>query len=382
MNKTFPSSNKFLKGLFVLFFFFQPFRDLRFISFLSFQDILMTISLVIMFFTRQLRFSNYRISIYTLISCILISLTTMQYSVNHAENLLNTGKVFFAYGLVSCYLINFAQEHRDYLRLASYGLTSGLAVTIFFSIIESQNSASAERLIGFSGHTNYLAFSGIMCISLVLFFETSKLHLQFFRIIGVTLGLITTILTTSNTAILALFVVILLKFSGNRFRILTIPFVGLTSLFAFKTFSIFEDARQRLEGAITQRYSYSVGGLGNNSLQDRIYTSLASLERISSNPFFGYGLDLDGRITSTGIETHNYLLLSWQTGGIFFLIFQLVITFILCQRALERPFNKQIICIYLCIFAFLNSEPWIYERSITCFIFLVYFHKRYKRPVS
>lgn len=374
--------DRYLTFIFFLFFFFQPLRDLRFVSFLALQDVILILGLLISISFKKLKLLDYRLSLFTIFSCLLISITTKQYSLNYSENFLNTGKVLVAYGIVSFYIMVFVQQHSNHLRIATYGITFGVALTLIFSFRDFLITSDNTRLVGFSGHANYLAFSGTVCFILAIFFEASSIKLLLFRVIGITAGSIAILLTVSNTAILCVCCTLILRFAGKGYRLLLAPFVFLIAWLAFRTLPLFENSKQRLDDAFTQRYSYSVGGLGNNSLQDRLYTNRASLERISHNPFFGYGLDINGRVTSTGIETHNYLLLSWQTGGFFFLFFQLVLTIILCRKVLQRPYDKLVICLLICILAFLLSEPWIYERSITSLLFLIYFNRKRNNSIT
>lgn len=369
------SSNQVIKFFFFLFFFFQPLRDLRIVSFLAFQDIILIISIVFLAHSKTLKFLDYRIPFFTLLSCIFIAITTQQYSLNYSANITNIAKVLIAYGFVSYYVMIFVEEYGNHLRLATYGIISGVSLTLLLSFRDFISNSDNARLIGYSGHANYFAFSGSICFILSLFIEVTSLKFFLIRFVGIAAGLIAVLLTVSNTAIFCLFCGLILRYAGKSYKLLFAPFVALISLLAFENLALFENSRRRLDEAFTQRYSYSVGGLGNNSLQDRIYTAVASLDKLKNNPFFGYGLDVDGRITSTGIETHNYLLLSWQTGGFFFFFFQLVLTFIMCQKMFQRRFDRLFICLFICIFAFLMSEPWIYERSITSLIFLAYFYR-------
>lgn len=368
------SQNRLSNIICFLFFMAFPFRDVRFISFLSLQDFLLVIGILILLIDPNFKYMVYKFSLGTLLICVLMALTTFYHSENYAENLINISKVAFAYGVMSIYLLSYARNSNDLHKYALYGISCGLFLALLLNLESDQIFAPSLRLQGLSGHANYFAFSGLICVTLSLFYATISIFDNFFRLFFFLIGFYSIVLSISTTAILCFSFIIVLYASKSKglasqfFRSL----LGiLISIFLYFNLNFFKSSRNRLSEAFTERYSYSIGGLGNNSLQDRIYTNAASIEKIKKNPFLGYGLDVDGRLTSTGIETHNYLLLSWQTGGIFFLVFQLILISLLIRHLVRAPILRVNVALSLCLFSFLFSQPWIYERTTTSIFFLV-----------
>ena len=364
----------FLDYVVFLFFCAIPFRDLRIISFISIQDILLLLGLFMVILKSKETQLDYGFLYFTAACCTLIAITTGYRTLNYTESLINVSKVLFAYGLMHFFLVNYAKLSYHIYSVPIFGLGAGLSLVVLTNVGSFFSTGSLSRLVGFSGHANYFAFSGIILFTGGIYLSFNSVILKSLKLYFIFVGFLAVIMSVSSTAIFVLYFVLRIKFFEKEKLFTRIPILfALTAIFyySFENLAIFNFSRIRLREAFTTRYSYSIGGTGNTSIQDRLQTYVSSWDRILANPLFGYGLNQKGRLTNVGIETHNYLLLSWQTGGIIFLIFQIVLIIYVCKSIHSGLTIKFSLSMAICCWFFLMTEPWIYERTVCSTIFLI-----------
>ena len=374
-------NSKIIKIIIIGIFSLGSVRNFRILPLLSPQDYF--IILGFLFVVTKVKISQYWQSYLFSLGFLLLTIFVMTSykSLNHSENIINILKVFFTWGVLPL-VIFYTVTSRN---LFQFALDASIAGGTFFALISLINSNSDfhnGREESFSGHPVF--FGIILTLALVnLPYAYTSYHLkQIFRATSaVVLGL-AILKTGSGTSVVIITLSIILNMLLNRrlgtfLKRLLFILIMLPMFIWLWEAPILSLVKSRVSLILNPRVGYSMNSnSGISTLEARWLSLKYSWSLIRDNPIFGYGLDQAGRITSIDLEAHNTLVLAWQSGGILFAIFFLVIFgysgfqfFVAMKKGAE--FTSVNILTSLVVFM---SEPLIYERVVVPLFMLTIFH--------
>jgi O-antigen ligase len=123
-----------------------------------------------------------------------------------------------------------------------------------------------------------------------------------------------------------------------------------------------------------QRFTAATGSEsgGSNSVGPRVGTWKGSWHGIVNSPILGHGLDLYSGITyvdkfnNTPEETHDFILMGWYQGGIFFLVGEFICIAEGIRRMFLRgkrdPFRPVLMAGAVMVFTFAVQAPMLFDR--------------------
>jgi hypothetical protein len=123
-----------------------------------------------------------------------------------------------------------------------------------------------------------------------------------------------------------------------------------------------------------QRFTAATGSTagGSNSVGPRIGTWKGSWHGIVNSPILGHGMDVISGITytdpnnNTPEETHDFVLMGWYQGGIFFLIGEFICIAEGIRRMFLRgrrdPYRTVLVAGGVTVFAFALQAPMLFDR--------------------
>ena len=363
-------------------FFTCSFRDVRFISFLSLQDILLFTVLFPLYFGLLESSKRKKLNIYLIISFFILLIflcQSLMTSISPMESIFNYLKIFVAFALLPSAIWIFVHKIEDsYLLFLGY--LSGVFISCLNSLIFKLGGSSGSRISGLSGHPVFFGILTATAIVIALSIEYRTKQSKFLSFIPIAVFAYAMVLSASSTGLVivvsGLAVKILITLMKQKFLSLLITMTTLlTGGILVWNANFFSYSKARLLLSLDPQSGYSTNQIsGISTFEARIFSLKYAWERIQDSPIVGHGLDTQGRVTSIGLEPHNMLFLSWQTGGLLLLalaIFFLHISLKYFILAIKLKFELGI-AVILVTWLGLMTEPLIYERSILAPLFLVF----------
>ena len=379
---SFSRKGKWARLLMVGVFFSCSFRDLRFISFLSPQDILLFAALLPLYFGPLESYKRRKLNISLIASFLLLLIFSFQSllsSANSIESIVNYLKVYVAFVLLPSATWIFVNKMED-ITLLLWGYLSGVLISCLSTLILNLGVSSGSRFSGLSGHPVFFGSLTATAIVITLSIKYRKKRTRILSFIPVIFFAYSMVRSASSTGLIiilaGLIVMILLDLFGQK---LLTTFLSLVIFIPAGILiwnaNFFSYTKARLLLSLNPQTGFSTNRIsGTSTFEARMYSLKYAWERIQDSPVIGHGLDIQGRITSIGLEPHKMCFLSWQTGGVRSLAlstFFLYISFRYFVLAAKLKFSLGIVVI-ITTWLQLMTQPLIYERSVLSPLFLVF----------
>lgn len=311
-----------------------------------------------------------------------LCVTSLYHPDNPPESFANALKVCFSLFVVGGVITCAVAIGRDLAGLAwAYCLGSALATLSALLRIGGAEAVyqagDNTRLAGLAGNPVGLAISAGVALAILFHLRPSGRLGPAVQIILIVLNVTGIIVAIGLTgAVIAVFGTLVGQFYipnvARAFRRASALFVlAIAFLVANSRWDLFTTISERFTGALNPSQGISTAGGSNGStLSLRLYTWQISLDRIGQHPFVGNGFDDSGQLSYGTVDTHNYFLLSWQTGGLLMLTIALIL-FVLSILAAVRLWKMRKVFSVPYIVAALAatwpgamSSPALYGRSL------------------
>lgn len=381
ISEPFSEKRKLARLLMLGVFFACSFRDLRFISFLSPQDVLLFAALLSLYFGSLESYKRKKLILSQIVSFFLFlifSFESQLSSANPRESITNYLKIYVAFVLLPSAIWIFVNKMED-VTLLFWGYLSGALLSSISTIFLHLGGPSGSRSSGLSGHPVFFGSLTASAIVVTLSINHRTIRTKVFSLILVIFFALGLFLSASSTGLIiiliGLIVIVLMNLFDQKLlrtilSLITFYFIG----FFIWNANFFSNTKTRFLLSLNPQTGYSTNRIsGTSTFEARLYSIKYAWKRIQDSPVIGHGLDTQGRITSIGLEPHNFIILSWQTGGVLLLALSMFFLYVSVRYfvlAINLKFRLGIVVI-LITWLQLMTQPIIYERSVLAPLFLV-----------
>lgn len=312
-----------------------PLTELRVAPQLTFSDLLFALAALIGIAGGQIRTRGGGAGLagWLTLSAWLVSVLVVAssyFAQSPTESAINAVKVGFAVAVVGGVSLKATED----LGMASpmmWAYSVGAAVAAVSGVValgagQASQVGSIERAAGLGGHPVGLAISCGVGMAASYYFSDSRLHQKVLRLFLLAANAAGVIVAVGMTGLGAAIIGVLVAFpfavspqwKTRRLRelgagALLVAVVGIPAGFAGALGGRVSDFVAELTGG-------GVSAEGREAtLAMRWDTWSASLGRIATHPLAGNGFDDAGQLAVGNTATHNFVLLSWQAGGLLML---------------------------------------------------------------
>jgi hypothetical protein len=241
-------------------------------------------------------------------------------SIDPIESALGSLKLLFSVGILGVTVFLGVRILQDaYALILSYSCGGAVAsISAIFSVNNFQ-SGDYIRSAGLAGHPVGLAITCGTCIALLVNLPYGRKDsvIRMFLLILNGIGIVKSIgLTGAFIACIGMLIGQLFSHGKLTSRLTkTLLILMFAMLIWISNFS--EALRSRLSSIRNPSSGIrsESGSLSGSTIEIRWLSVKAGLDRIHSNPIFGNGFDVAGQVSIADIQTHNYWILMWQSGG-------------------------------------------------------------------
>ena len=356
------------------------FTSIRYASFISIAETLVIAMFLYLAIKEFQRLKTILIPIFLsfVIALLFIALTNDQ-AIQPFQSSINVIRIFLHYSILFCVISLAVRNIRD-VRLALYCFIGAAALSVTLQGLPwfSQFIKYSGQRSGFFNYTPVMA--GILlslALTLAIYFiaEPSRKNKWFILLVPILISGIERTQTVSALVLICInytcfFLGTLLQRSMSR----NLSYLILLFFNVFFLVTTLNSTVNRFKSILDPLSGLTSKTSGREStIESRIASIKYSIELATSKPLTGFGFDFQSqKVPYLSYQPHNYIVMSFQSGGIFSLLLALLF-FITCLTTLVRALRRNDFVTFSLVFIPISAmltNPLISTPTLLAPIFL------------